>query len=368
MKHIAIVYRNLAGLSGVPNVVFAQARALSAAGYAVDLLAQKTDRERARAAGAGVVKVRRLPGPKRWGRRWFARRADRTARRYDFVIGHGHHREQNVLMLHNSIRLANERIGADRPDDADALLQDWILSSGRFELCIANSGLMRNDLQRRYGIDAERIHVVYPGYDTARFNPECRGRYRGEVRRELGVRDETLLIGLVTSGAFHKRGVDILLGAYARLPESVRRAARLLVVGRSSPEAWLSLARSLGIAGGVAFRPAVSEVERYYAALDIGVHPARFEEFGLTVEEMMACGLPVITNRQVGAAELLPPQAREQLPEQSDPDVLAGQIERFAGDAGLRRQWSEYGIAAAGGNSFDISFQRTLDVCRKVGL
>jgi UDP-glucose:(heptosyl)LPS alpha-1,3-glucosyltransferase len=336
----------------------------------VDLVAQKIDRGRAAAAGAEVVKVRRIPGLKRWNRGLFVRRSDRIARRYEFVIGHGHHREQDVLVLHNSIRLANERVDGDGAagDDPDARLQDTVIGAGRFTACIANSGLMRDDLLERYGVAPEKVHVVYPGCDTARFNGGCRERYRLETRRTLGVPDGRLLIGLVTSGAFKKRGVDILLKAYARIPEKVRESTKLLIVGRPSPGPYRELADSLGIGADVLFQPAVFDVERYYAALDIGVHPARFEEFGLTAQEMMACGVPVITNRRVGAAELLPAPVYRQLPSDADPGSLAAQLEAFVRDPALRRRWSEDGMAAAAANSLEVNFERTLAVCREAGL
>lgn len=371
MKRIAIVYRNLAGLSGVPNVVFSQAAALVAMGYRVDLIGQKFDRKRVDAAGVRSRKIRRIREFKRWNLRWFAARADRIGRHYDFVVGHGHHRQQNVLMLHNCIRRAYEctagrRAGAD--NGADASLQDDILRSGRFGLCIANSGLMRDDLVHRYGIAAESVQVVYPGYDTNRFNLQCRDRFRSRMRQSLGLAERQLLIGLITSGAFDKRGVDIFLQAYARTSARTRQASRLLIVGRPSPEKYIKLAASLGIAGNLTFKPASADVESYYAALDIGVHPARFEEFGLTVQEMMACGVPVITNRQVGAAELLPPEAYQCLPRHSDPDNLSAQLERFVQDVAWRRWWAENAAAAAGANSLEINLEKTLTIFRRAGL
>lgn len=45
-----------------------------------------------------------------------------------------------------------------------------------------------------------------------------------------------------------------------------------------------------------------SELPMYYAVSDIFVHPAKSEPYGVSVQEAMACGLPVITSNSVGAA------------------------------------------------------------------
>ncbi len=47
------------------------------------------------------------------------------------------------------------------------------------------------------------------------------------------------------------------------------------------------------------------EVEKIYAAADLFVFPTMYEPFGLVVLEAMASGLPVITTKLSGAAELI---------------------------------------------------------------
>jgi glycosyltransferase involved in cell wall biosynthesis len=44
------------------------------------------------------------------------------------------------------------------------------------------------------------------------------------------------------------------------------------------------------------------ELPALYAAADLFVHPAREERWGVSVQEALACGLPVVTSSQVGAS------------------------------------------------------------------
>jgi glycosyltransferase involved in cell wall biosynthesis len=80
---------------------------------------------------------------------------------------------------------------------------------------------------------------------------------------------------------------------------------KLLVVGTDNPDPYVSLARTLGIKNQVYFLGPWQDMSRVYAASDIFVFPTKLEPFGLVITEAMASGLPVITSRLAGAAELI---------------------------------------------------------------
>ena len=371
MKTVAIVYRNLAGLSGVPNIVFAHAKALVDAGYTVDLIAEKLDMQRAVDTGAGYHLVKRLPGSRWWKRSRFARRADKLTEKYDFVVGHGHHFQQQVLTLHNCVQLANEYIfGADAvKPDVDARLQESIFGKGRYRFCAANSELMRHDLLQRYNVSDECMRVIYPGYNAERFNVDGRQLHKEQIRQQLRLTESQLLIGLITSGAFEKRAVDVFIQSVASLPVRIREMIKVLIAGKSSqPEYYRKMADELGLSGIVFFNTVVPDVERYFHALDIAVHPARFEEFGLTVVEAMACGVPVILNKRVGAAELLPAEARRELPEQVSVDGLREQLLGWIENPELRMRWRDYGLRSVTAVTMKRHLEKTLALYHEAGL
>ncbi|PIR18466.1 MAG: hypothetical protein COV48_07390, partial [Elusimicrobia bacterium CG11_big_fil_rev_8_21_14_0_20_64_6] len=197
-----------------------------------------------------------------------------------------------------------------------------------------------------FGVPAERVLVIYPGFDSCRFNPGGRGDFREPMRAELGVKPGEILYGLVTSGDFEKRGLKAFLRAFAAVARQ-RRAARAVVVGKESrPGPYLALARELGIAGRVVFRDPIPEVWRFYHALDVYVHPARWEEFGMSVLEALACGQPVIAGASVGAAELFTGEQRAFVLGEPSGEALERAMLALA-EASLRERMGALGPAVA---------------------
>jgi UDP-glucose:(heptosyl)LPS alpha-1,3-glucosyltransferase len=83
--------------------------------------------------------------------------------------------------------------------------------------------------------------------------------------------------------------------------------ARLLVVGRADPAAYRRLARDLNIADCVLFAGPAADPYPFYAAADFFILPTHHDPCSLVVLEALAMGLPVITTRRNGAAEIITP-------------------------------------------------------------
>ena len=90
----------------------------------------------------------------------------------------------------------------------------------------------------------------------------------------------------------------------------------------------------LGLDDRVRFMPFSKLVNRYYAAADAFVFPTIYDPFGMVITEAMASGLPVITSRAAGAAELIRHDESGRLTD--DPwnvDQIAEGLSKMAGDA-----------------------------------
>lgn len=371
-RRIAIVFRGIGDIGGTNNTIADHARALTEQGYAVDLIGEKVHRAGVTPDMGRPRRIRRLPvfRQRRW--RWFAARADAMVRAggYDFVAGHGHNTRQTVLSMHNCLHLTHEYTTGRVLDSAGGLaeIHDAIFAENRFISCICNSRLMQGDLAERYGVDRARLPIVHPGYRAEQFNRSDRERYRQTVRNALGCGDD-LLLGLVTSGDFIKRGLDILLEAYAALEMPVRNGTRVLVLGKQSGnQQFLKQARKLGIADRLYFVGATEQPERYFHALDICVHPARFEEFGQVVQEAMACGIPVVSTRRVGAMERLPRSVYDDLPEAPTVAGLSAQMGALIESAERRARLSDIGYESVVDNTRQANFDATIAIYRASGL
>jgi len=351
---LVIATQKLSGLSGKVALVRENARILARRGWSVEVLAQSLDRH---AFACPEWRARRLVSLHPFSRQArldsFSRRVVRRARRAGaLLVGHGESLfEQDVLHVHNCVHLTHEAIHGRplAPDEerVAARAQRRILSEGRFQRVIANSQLTAEELTRRYGIAAESITVVHPGHDPERFHPRT-AEQRQALRRALGAQPEELLVGLVTSGDFTKRAVGPFLSALGGVPEEVKTTLRVLVVGKESRlDPYREAAREAGLVGRVDFLPPRPDVESLYPALDLYVHPAHFEEFGMSVLEAMACGTAVLTSARVGAAERLAGEARDELISHVEVQTLRAALCALLTDPARRRALAQAGLDAA---------------------
>ncbi|MDP2689483.1 MAG: glycosyltransferase family 4 protein [Deltaproteobacteria bacterium] len=166
---------------------------------------------------------------------------------------------------------------------------------------VANSEMVKGQIIRHYAVPEERITVIRNGVDLERFTPANRDRWRSGVRTSLGVTDNTRLILLVGSG-FERKGLKTLLEAASFLK---KEDINVLVIGKGDARRYSALAESLGLSGRVVFTGPTGDIERYYAAADLFVLPTLYDPFSNATLEALSSGLPVITTRNNGAAELI---------------------------------------------------------------
>jgi glycosyltransferase involved in cell wall biosynthesis len=120
-----------------------------------------------------------------------------------------------------------------------------------------------------------------------------------------------------------KKNLETLIRAYrVFLDASERKETHLVLVGSGEEESKLrtlcdelrlpvydhppgSLTKSTGEAAGVHFYGfrQIDENPIFYGLADAFVLPSHYEEWGLVVNEAMACGLPVIVSTTAGCAE-----------------------------------------------------------------
>jgi UDP-glucose:(heptosyl)LPS alpha-1,3-glucosyltransferase len=187
-------------------------------------------------------------------------------------------------------------------------LQKRLYASGGVRHVIAISEMVKADITNYYAYPADRISVVFNSVDLGLFHPRNREVYRAEKRARLGVGEDVILL-LFAGNNFRLKGLETLLRALALLTAQFPALDfRLLVAGRGRPRRYRRLMKKLGISARVTFTGPLSPMEHYYAAADIYVHPTFYDSCSLTVLEALAAGLPAVTTRFNGAAQVIASQ------------------------------------------------------------
>jgi glycogen(starch) synthase len=175
----------------------------------------------------------------------------------------------------------------------------------RSDALIAVSKYTVDELTGLYGIEEEKIHVIYNGVDVEKFKPRPN---RAELRREFGL-DEDKKVVLFVGRLYHRKGLDVLLRSVSHvLKEFSDVTFAISGTGfKAKEESLRNLAKELDIEDHVKFLGYVPDdkLPDVYAASDIFVLPAIYENFPFAILEAQATGLPVISTKVGGIAEFL---------------------------------------------------------------
>jgi N-acetyl-alpha-D-glucosaminyl L-malate synthase BshA len=164
------------------------------------------------------------------------------------------------------------------------------------------------------------------------FTPRQPSRPRGEVRRELGLNDEVLL--LHSSNLRPLKRIDLLLETVSRIrpPGSFK----LLVLAGGSFEPFLKEVRRLNLADRIIVRENVSHMEDYLQAADLGLFTSDTESFCLSILEAMCFGCPSVARRVGGISEVTASDETGLLVDSDQPEVLARAVESLIAHPGTR--------------------------------
>lgn len=189
---------------------------------------------------------------------------------------------------------------------AQMLVERQALRSPGVKRVIAVSNFVRDDLIREFGLTPEKTVTIYNGVDLDRFRPAGDPSERAAIRRKFAVPGSARVVAFVGNG-FARKGLGFLIEAWPL----VTGGAFLLVAGADrSADKFARRARALNVGARVVFAGPQPNVEAIFHAADAFAMPSLFEPFGNVVMEAMASGLPVMTSRFSGVAELVPPSMR----------------------------------------------------------
>ena len=216
---------------------------------------------------------------------------------------------------------------------------------------IAWSQWAKDSLVSEYGVAPEKVTVIPPGIDTARWSFPARAAGR---EQELQI--------LFVGGDFLRKGGDTLLRAFRQLPRSVRAHLHLVTMTEGVADGVPGVTVHSGL------KPNSEALLRLYAQADLFVFPTRADCLPLAVMEALAAGLPVITTQVAALSEAVTHGQTGWVVPPEDANALAQAITALAEDPVQR---ARFGVAArdAALERFDagINYGRLVDVLKQVG-
>ncbi len=129
------------------------------------------------------------------------------------------------------------------------------------------------------------------------------------------------------------KNLDTVLQALVKVPD-----LHLAVVGETKNSPYPKMVEKLQLGQRVHFLGYRRDMPLLQKAADFFVFPSRYEPFGLVVIEAMASGLPVITSKSTGAADLVTPACGIVLADCNDINSLAQSLELLKSDYQLRQK------------------------------
>jgi glycosyltransferase involved in cell wall biosynthesis len=213
----------------------------------------------------------------------------------------------------------------------------------RSDALIAVSKYTVDELTELYGINEEKIHVIYNGVDINKFKPRPD---RAELRREFGLEEEQKIV-LFVGRLYHRKGLEILLNSIPPVLQEFKDV-KFAISGtgfKKKEERLRKLAKELDIEDHVAFLGYVSDekLPNIYAASDIFVLPAIYENFPFAILEAQATGLPVISTKVGGIPEFLVDNQNGFLIDPGDSTQLTQRVLALLQDPKLAKEMGDRG-------------------------
>lgn len=186
-----------------------------------------------------------------------------------------------------------------------AMPKKWLSISDRLQIFLdhkahdnnqtifAASQFMRDELIELYGVNSQKIKVLYPPLNLQKLNSFSGGP---KINRSTSSYHFAFI-----STSHQRKGLPLLLSVFARL----------------NPEKFVlhvcGLPKVITKLPNVINHGFLRNTAELLQEVDALVHPAVYEPFGQVVSEALACGKPVLLSNRVGAKELITPELGEVL-------------------------------------------------------
>jgi glycosyltransferase involved in cell wall biosynthesis len=202
------------------------------------------------------------------------------------------------------------------------------------------------DIIGYFGVDPDRISVIYPGFDEALFKP---GRDMEADKTVLGKYGIDYPYILFVGALEPKKNIGRLIDAFAKVKTDGNIPHRLIIGGKRSWNDAAIFEKIKGsLVGGeisyIGYLPD-TDLPAVLRNADVFVFPSLNEGFGIPPLEAMACGTPVITSSVSSLPEVA--GGAGMLVNPYDVDDMATAISRVISDRELRLTMVRKGLEQA---------------------
>ncbi len=236
------------------------------------------------------------------------------------------HTEHGIQSMHEPFKVTSQKYVAARLTHA----------------VVAVSTGLQTQLSRRYHVPEGRLSRIDNGIPIERYAPNA--AVRAEVRHELEIPDDTIVIGAVAR-LHHLKGIDRLMEA-AQAMSGLGRAVRIVVAGDGEDRALVE-SHATGAAVPVQLLGMRNDVHRLMQAFDIFVLPSRSEGLPLAVLEAMAAGCAIVATDVGEVASVLADEAGIVVP-RGDVAALAAALMALVRDDHGRKKLAANALRAVG--------------------
>lgn len=153
----------------------------------------------------------------------------------------------------------------------------------------------------------DKVTVVWNGstggVNCRRFNYQMRELWRNEIRKNLGYKKNDFVYGFV-GRITRDKGINELLEAFISMANP---NIKLFLIGNKENESTLN-SKLLSKAydnNNIQFHDSVTDIEKYFAAIDVLVLPSYREGFGNVIIEAGAVGTPSIVSNIPGPIDAI---------------------------------------------------------------
>lgn len=188
------------------------------------------------------------------------------------------------------------------------------------------------------GVPEKKIDVVRSCIDLGRLDNAA----IADVRTELGINKDAVVIGNIAHMADHKGQIYLLRAA--NIVKEKYPDVRFVIVGDGDLRGELEAeARRFGLDGAVIFTGFRKDVAGFLASFDIFAFPSHLEGLGTSLLDAMVMRKPIVSTTAGGIPEVVQDGVNGILVPPKDPDALARAMIQLIEDPELRNNYGNAG-------------------------